>query len=359
MTESDEPGTTAPPEASGGSKFRPIAAGITGVVAVIGMVAGILGFWTVRTATDSDRFESRVEVLLQHEDVSDGLSRRVVGQVAEAIGIRDAIADVMPEVLQPAVDLLLAGVRSRVEDRVAEIIRSPEVSASVAAAAGTAHGVAVDVLEGDDVVDGVAISEGAVRINLLPLTARAIAATQEFGLFRDVAVPELDRAGDPVEQLAALEAALGRDLPDDFGQPVVFRSDSLEELGSTVSLVQDLFLLAKRVFWLLLILGAGLAALSIWLAAVRWRAACLIVAGLFLFTLIIRLVMDRVRSRLPEAVIQPGAKETVREIVGGLETSLNHTMIVYSTLALVALGIVAILQLGVPAWRSRRTAPSS
>jgi hypothetical protein len=356
MTESDEPDTTPAPKTSGGTRIRSIAAGITGVVAVIGMVAGILGFWTVRTATDSDRFESRVEVLLQREDVSDGLSRRVVGQVGEAIAIRDAIVDTVPEVLQPAVDLLLAGVRARVEDRVAEIIRSPEVSANVAAAAGQAHRVAVDVLEGDDVVDGVAISDGEVRINLLPLTARAIAVTQEFGLLGDVVVPELDRAGDPAEQRAALEAALGRDLADDFGEPVVFRSNSLEDLGSTVSLVQGLFLLAKRVFWLLLILGAGLAALSIWLSAIRWRAACFIVAGLFLFTLIIRLVMDRVRSRLPNAVIQPGAKETVSEIVGGLETSLNHTMILYSTLALVVLGIVAIVQLGVPAWRIRRPA---
>jgi hypothetical protein len=337
----------------GPSRGRSIAAGVVGVLAVLGMVAGMLGFWTVDTATDSDRFEEQVAELLEDEEISNALAARVVAELAETIRIRDAVRAVVPEVLEPAIDLLLAGVRSRVEDRTAELIRTPEVAENVAAAAGRAHRAAVDVIEGESVVDGVTVADGEVRVNLLPLMARALVSLQEVGLLRDVTIPQLDRTGDPDDQRAELSAALGRDLPDDFGQPVVFRSDSLDEVGDTVQVVRDLLVLAKRTFWILLVAGVGLGALSIWLSVQRWRAASFIVAGLFLLTLILRLVMARASARLPDVVTGPGARETVRQIVGDLQDSLNQTMVWYAALALVGLFAVALFQFGLPAWRRR------
>lgn len=320
---------------------RAVAAGIAGVVAVLGLVGGILGFWTLRTATDSDRFEARVQALLEDEQVSDALAERVVTEVADAVGIQQAVDAAVPEVLRPAIDLLAAGVRSRLEDRLGQLIRSPEVADDVAAAAGRSHELAVDVIEGDAQLDGVRIEDGEVRVNLLPLTARALTAMQEVGLLRDVIVPELDRTGDPDAQRAELEAALGRDLPDEFGTPVVFRNESLDQAGDTVRLVGDVLVLAKQTVWFLLVGGLGLAALAIWLSAERWRSASFIVAGMFLVTLAIRLVLARVSDRLPDTVEQPGARQTVREIAEGLEQSLNQTMTVYSVLGLVALFIAA------------------
>lgn len=346
------PSGTRAPRRSG--RARAIAAAATGVVAVVGLVGGILGVWTLRTATDSDRFEARVQTLLEDEDISDALAERVVTEVAETVGIQQAVEAAVPEVLRPAIELLAAGARSRLEDRVAQLIRSPEVAGDVAVAAGRAHALAVDVVEGDDVVDGVEIGDGEVRVNLLPLTARTLTAMQELGLLRDVVVPELDRSGDPDVQRAELEAALGRDLPDGFGTPVVFRSDSLVQVGDTVQVVGDVLVLAKQTFWLLLVGGLGLAALSIWLSAERWRSASFIVAGMFLVTLAIRLVLARASERLPDTVAQPGARETVREIAEGLERSLNQTMVLYSASALVALAIAAVVHFDLVA-RLRRS----
>lgn len=337
------------------SKGRPIVAGIIGVVAVLSMVLGVVGFWTVDTATDSERFERRVQVLLQDDEISNALADRVVTEVADAINLREAVRSVVPEVLDPAVDLLLAGVRSRVEDRTAELIRSPAVSENVAAAAGRAHAAAVDVIEGESVVDGVTVTDGEVRINLLPLMGRAITAVQEVGLLRNVVVPDLDRGGDPGEQRAALAAALGRDLPEGFGEPVIFRSESLSEVGGTVQVVRDMFVLAKRVFWILLLAGLGLAALSIRLSAQRWRAAAFVVAGLFFMALVFRLVLSAASSRVPDVVQAPGARETVRQIASNLENSFNQTLTWYATIVLLALITVALIEFGLPAWRRRRT----
>jgi hypothetical protein len=308
----------------------------------------------MRTATDSDRFERRIEELLVTEEVSNSLARRIVNELVLALDVKAAIDEVVPDVIEPATDVLLAGVRTRVEDRVGELIRTDEVAEAVAVAAATAHAAAIDVLRGDDVVDGVEIVDGEVRVNLLPLTTRALGALQEIGLFGEVVLPEMDRAGDPDVQRAELEAALGRDLRDDFGTPVVFRSDSLDELGDTVQMVRDLLLFARRVFWIFLIAGAAFGAASIWLARDRWRTAAYLVAGLFGGALLFRIVGGIAGDRVPDALDQPGARETAAQIIDGLKTSLSQTLLGFSALALFALLVAVWAVHGHPEWMRRR-----
>jgi hypothetical protein len=164
-----------------GSPWRSVVSGLVGVIALIGLTGATVGFWTLRTAEDSDRFEARVEHLLQREDISTALARRVVAEVVVVLPLADAVDEVVPTVLKPAADMLLAGVRSQVEERLAEAIRSPRVSGIIAASAGAAYATAVKVLEGDHVVNGVAIEGGEVRVNLLPLTATTISLLQNVG----------------------------------------------------------------------------------------------------------------------------------------------------------------------------------
>jgi uncharacterized membrane protein YiaA len=323
---------------------RSIAAALIGIVAVIGLVGGALGLWTIQTAADSERFEAQVADLLQEEEISDALARRIIAELSETISLQATVQDAMPEILDPAIELLAAGVRSRLEDRLAEFVRTPEVAETVAGAAGRAHEFAVDVIEGDAAPDGILIEDDEVRINLLPLTARALTAMQEVGLLGDVVVPELERGGDPDEQRAELADALGRDLPDDFGTPVVFRSDSLDRAGDSVQLARDILVLAKRTAWFLLIGGAVLAGVSIWLSAHRLRSGAYLVAGLFGVALVVRLVAGRATERLPDAVEQPGAKRTIREVASGLESSLNNTMLGYAIIGLLALAVGAAAQ---------------
>lgn len=341
-------------DAAESRRVRSVLSAVLGTIAVVGVMSGVLGFWTMRTVTDSDRFEHRAEELLRTEEVSNALARRVVADVAAAVDIAAAIDEVVPDVLEPAIDVLLAGVRTRVEVRVGELIRTDRVVETVGAAARRAHATTVAVLEGDDVVDGVAIDDGEVRINLLPLTTRTIGALQEIGLFGDVDVPELDRGGDPDEQRAELETALGRDLPDDFGEPVVFRSDSLDELGTTVQMVRDLLLLARRAFWLLILAGTAFAAASIWLARDRWRTAAFLVAGTFAGALLVRLAGGVAGDRVPDALEDPGAQVTVAQIVDALETSLSRTLLGFSVLALVGLLLATWAIHGHPEWMRRR-----
>ncbi len=326
---------------------RVAATAALGVVAVVGVVGAVVGSWVVSTATDSARFERRISDLVQREEISDALAERVVAETVAVIDVEEAAAALVPDSLGSLLQMALAGVRSRVEDRVAEMIRTPEVAATIGSAAGRAHAAVVETLEGDTPVAGV--DDGAVRVDLLPLTGRTIEAFQEVGLFTEVDLPELVE-GDPETRRRQLATALDRELPAGFGQPVLYRSERLDEVGTTVDLVRDVFLLTQRTFWLLALVGLAAAASSIWLSGSRLRAAAVLVAGVFGATLAVRMLVGRTVERLPDVVDQPGAKVAVREIAEELQHSLEQTMLWYSSVALlVFVGAAAALW-----WRPTR-----
>ena len=139
-----------------------------------------------------------------------------------------------------------------------------------------AHARAMSLLQGDGVADGVSVVNGEVTLNLIPLFGRALTLVQNAGLFSDVQVPDLTRSGDPSEQIAALESALNRDLPDDFGQLVVYRSDQLADAQASLESAQNVLAFAKRALWLLIVTTVLLIVVSLLLARNRWRAALLL-----------------------------------------------------------------------------------
>ena len=55
----------------------------------------------------------------------------------------------------------------------------------------------------------------------------------------------------PTAQIAELEQATGRDLPDDFGQLVVYQSDQLADRQASLESAQQAVALAKRAVWVL------------------------------------------------------------------------------------------------------------
>lgn len=323
-------------------RVRPTLAAVAGTLAVMSITAGIIGWWGLRVASDTDRFEARVVELLRREDVSDALARRVVAETLGAIDLRDRVDETFPRLPDDAVELVLAGARARIEDQLGELIRSDPGVELVGRVAAGAHRQVLAVLRGDPLVDGVEVRDGSVRLNLLPLVGRALVGLQRLGLLSDVVVPELDRSGDPDAQRAALEDALDRELPPEFGQPVVFRSATLEEAGGTIDLARRLLVVAQRSVWVLLGGGVVLSSTSIRLAARRRRAAVMIVSGVAALAIGTWAVTARIRSRAPELVRDPAARDAVSDVIGSLTRSLNGTMLVVVVVTAVVVSAAAV-----------------
>ena len=171
-------------------------------------------------------------------------------------------------------------------------------------------------------MDGIDVTDGTVTLNTLPLIGRGVEQIQQLGLFSDLQMPELSASGDPAEQIAALSEATGRDLPDDFGQLVVYQSDELADAQASLQNAQRVFAFAKRALWLLVALSIALVALTILVARRRWRATFFLGLGGLVAMVIVRSATRHVVDDAPELAARPGGRAAIDSILHGGSTGL-------------------------------------
>jgi hypothetical protein len=298
---------------------------------------------------DTDRIVSLVDDTLQEPEVADALAAYVVEQVVAVVDVDAWVAENVPTLLQDRVGVVLAGVRSVVEDRVSDAIRADGTRQLITGAVGAAHRAFVDLLRGDGVVDGLVVRDGEVTVNLLPLASRALVGVQQLGLLPGVDVPAFEPGGVPAEQRAELEAALGRDLPDDFGELVVYRSDRLERASASVESAQAILVAVERALWLLLVVGVVATAASVWLARRRWRAALLIAVAAAALMVVVRLLAGVAVRRVPDLVAEAGAQQAISDVLFHLQDSLTRATLLFVVVALVVVGVAWYRQPSPPA----------
>jgi hypothetical protein len=176
------------------------------------------------------------------------------------------------------------------------------------------------------------------------LVERGLDQLQSFGLLTNVDLPTLSADGDPAQQVAELEQALGRDLPDDFGQLVVYHSERLADAQASLESAQQLLVVAKRALLVLLIATVVFLALTIVLARDRWRAALLLGLGAVAAMVIARTLVRRVRDDAPELVTRPGAKAAITSILDDAAGSLLRTFGLVMLVAVIVGGIAFFLR---------------
>ena len=135
-------------------------------------------------------------------------------------------------------------------------------------------------------------------------------------------MPELTADGDPDDQIAALEDATGRDLPADFGQLVVYRSETLADRQASLQSAQSVFAFAKRAVWVLVALTVVLLVATIVVARDRWRAVLVLGLSGIAAMVFIRSAVRRVADDAPELAARPGGRAAISAILDGATTGL-------------------------------------
>lgn len=293
-----------------------------GVLGVVALFASTIAVWARSTVLDSEKVANAVVDSLSQPEVADATATYVTDLVFEVVGVEDRVANLVPDALNPLEPAITGGIRTAVNEATQRLLARPEVLEIIDTAVQRAHEALVKLLRGDGLVDGITVSDGAISVNLLPVMSRALLGVQDLGLFDDVAIPELDRAGDPAEQIAALEDAFGRDLPDDFGQLVVYESESVANAEETVAAAQQAVALARRALVALLLLTPALLIGSA-VAANRHRRAIVVLALSSMAVMVItRVLVRRVVDRAPQLVVDPGARAAVTSTLHDLTTGL-------------------------------------
>ena len=338
------------------SRIRAIFAGVVGVIAIIGLLASVISLWAHWVVFSDDAIGNAAGAAIAQPEVSDALAQRVTDEVFTAVDAEAFVKSVLPSALASLAPALVGGLETRVEARLATALESDTAQQLVVGAVDRAHAGLVRVLEGDGLLDGVSVQNGEVTLNLLPLLGRGVTALQDLGLLSNVTLPDLSAGGDPTQQIAALEESLGRDLPDDLGQIVVYQSDRLSDAGETVQLAQDVVVIAKRAMLPLLILTVVAWVGAILLANRRRRALLIMFLGTAAVMIVARALVRAVVRNAPDVADQPGGRATIDAVVTSLTGGLVTAVTLIAIVGLIGAGVMYLTGAGARAQAMRGSA---
>jgi hypothetical protein len=321
----------------GTSRVRSISAGVLGVLAVVVLLPSTVAMWARATVFNTDKIGDAVAGALARPEVDDALAQWVTDQVINAVDVESAVSNVVPDQLARLEPTIVAGVTQAVDRLMTRVISDPQVQEVIVNLAERAHARLVSILEGGGITDGIKVVNGQVTVNMLPLVGRGLVLLQNLGLFDDLVVPDLSADGDPTQQIADLEQATGRDLPDDFGQLVVYQSQALSDAQASIQKAQQAVILAKRAVWVLAALTVAFVAGAIALARDRWRAVLWLALGFAGAMILLRTAVRRVDQDAPSLAVRPGGQAAIDSIVGDLSEGLMRLAGVVVVLAAVAI----------------------
>jgi hypothetical protein len=246
----------------------------------------------------------------------------VTDQAFTAVDVESGVSNLLPGNLDRLAPTITAGAQAVVDQGLTRALGNPEVQELLTDAVERAHSALMQLLSGDGLIDGITVEDGAVTVNLLPLVSRALTFIQGLGVFDQLEVPELTRSGDPAAQIAELETATGRDLPDNFGQLTVFESDRLSEAQATVQNAQRTVALIKRATWVLAAMAVVFLVATVLLAHNRLRAGLWLALGCLVGMVLSRTVVHRVVDDAPSLVPGAAGRAAIADILGEATTGL-------------------------------------
>jgi hypothetical protein len=329
----------APRPKGGMRRLRTAMSVVFGIIAVIGLLASVLAIWARGVLFDSKTVANAVGSSLEQPEVSTALAKYITDQVFIAADVDGRVEKILPPALAGLAPALVSGAHTSVQDRLAQVLATEEARSIIIKVVERSHAAMMKLLEGDGLVDGISVKDGEVSVNLLPLVGRGLTAAQNLGFLDKLQVPDLAANGDPATQIAALEKTLGRDLPDQFGQVVVYRSEALASGGATLARAQQTLVVVKRSIVLVIAITIGSFAASILLANRRRRTILVLALGATAMMVIARVLIRKIVADSPTLVVDPAARAALSATVTSLASGLL-TVVVLTLLAGLVVSLV-------------------
>jgi hypothetical protein len=314
--------------------FTPILVALSIVVFTVTVPA----VWGARTVLNTDRYVATVGPLAADPAVQASIATKLTDQVFVALNVEGTLSSVLAEIGERATVLaapLTIAVRGFVQDQVLKVVQSDAFQTFWVEANRFVHTQVLAILRGEG--DTVSTVEGKVLLNLLPLVNLALGSIERVAtdlVGRDLTLPTIEEGEAPSESITKLEQALGVDLPDSYGQIVVYNSEDLEALQQALNTLE-------RLLVLLLILIPVLVAASLWVSTRRRRTLIQLTAGAAVGLVVVRRIAIIARDDLFDRV-DTQRFPSVRVLTNELMESLFRTTAVLLTIVLLILAIALI-----------------
>jgi hypothetical protein len=325
-------------------RLRRVLTPILVALSIVVFTITVPAAWGARTVLNTDRYVATVAPLADDPAVQESIATKLTDQVFLALDVQGTISDALGELGERATVLagpLTTAVKGFVQDQVEKVVASDAFKTFWVEANRFVHTQVLAILRGD--TETITIVKGKVLLNLLPLVNLALGSIQTVAsdlVGRDVTLPEISESDVPSASIAKLEQALGIDLPDTYGQIVVYDSEELASLQQALYVFQ-------RLLVLLLLLIPILVAASLLVSTRRRRTLIQLTTGAAVGLVLIRRIAIMSRNDLYDKV-DTQRFPSVRVLTDDLMESLfRYTAIL---LAIVLLTLLIALITGPYPW---------
>jgi hypothetical protein len=326
-------------------RMRRWLVGILVVLAVLGVLVSTVTLWAHNVLMNTDKWVEVVAPVAKDPQVQHDLSVYLAQRGVDAINIQQRAENALPSQLDP----LAAPIGTAIEGWLQTFLQK---NLETFLASDTAYNlwVGVNRVAHEQVVNALnnepgalSINNGEARLNLLPLLSKALVQVQQKApqLLSGITIPEISPETPPAEANAQLSQALGVQLPADFGQVTLLKSQDLET-------AQQIVRIFNAVVVILVILTIVLIVASVWLSLKRRRTLIELGIGVALALIVARVVVNRIEENIVN-----GLKTGQGPGVGGpiLKTAVDNLQAF--TLSFLIAGIVvaiAAFLVGKPQW---------
>lgn len=295
---------------------RRVATTVFVVITALLVTIAVTGVWARRNALNTDRWVRTVGPIAEEPAVHQALANYLTAELMTVVDAEDLLEDVLPERGQVLAGPLSNALRGFVNDQVTMFLASDSFQRLWVAINERAHARAVAVLEGET-PRNLQIQGDDVVLNVVPVLNQILAAIGEASpeiLGRTVDLPSVSIDEVPQAAIERIEGALGRDLPDDFGQFTVFDAERLRQVQYTVRLFDTIVVGA-------VVAAIALTGFTLWLSPHRRRTLLQLVVGIALGIVVVRRLGIRIEEDVVDLVREEN-REAVGVIVGAFVSSL-------------------------------------
>jgi hypothetical protein len=293
------------------------------VIASLLVPLTIEAIWAKRTVLDTGRFTSTVSDVALDKEVTDVIAARITKEVFSILETSPIVQD-LPAALEPVRNIIVGAVETRVQSAVADVLSSDTFDTLFRTAVADAHRAALDVLEGNGNLPGdyFSVDDATITIDMRQMMLAVFRELQQDGVIP--ASVDLPQPGDPPGRLAT---ALGVDIPEDFGQVVVYRTDDVA-VDDTLNTAQRVLVIIQRgvvavaIFTLVVLAGA------VAIATDRRKAVFRLGIGIAVVTAVHLLLLRRVEKAIPDRTTTAGARAVAEALGSTINASLGRALLI-------------------------------
>jgi hypothetical protein len=311
-------------------RTRKIASTILAVLAVLATTLSLMSIWTFRTLNNTDLFVDRVGSIIEDPQVAQAIADRAAGQLVQVLDLQDRIKQVLPEQTAVLAGPITNAAQTYLAKATNNVLQSEQFLQAWDTALAASHKLTIDVLSGKG-TDAVSTTDGTIVLNLTPVVNELLAQGADFLSAltgREISAPAV--TGDDLNQAAAaLEKALGVDLPNDFGTITLYQGDNL-------ATAQHWYSTIKTAIWLTPLISLLLIGLALVVSKRPGRTFLGIVTGVALLCVFVKLSL----APLKTALLNNVADQSMRGAVASAFDTVTGSLLSAITVVLVA-GVVA------------------